>query len=288
MALSAKDKKRIYREEQQRLEEEALRQKVRQELAATPAKAAPKKGSAAGCMILLLLTVVVIAVVGRNSNRAPDSKSSDTSETARKEPAARRGRTVGVGEEGFLTCGLQTVLVAVDKPAFEALTKAAAAKDNEGMAELLLRGRVFSVPSGTRVRMIDIGLFKSEVRILDGDHYAESGWVPAEWVTGTPPETHPTSAEVTITRAEYGDAWPFTVESGVLRATQTGRTSRGTLLAEVTFTTGGRTYSVNGIAKGRHRYEEIDAIWAADPRVDGLKKNIGPIIDRGLKLVGAD
>lgn len=91
--------------------------------------------------------------------------------------------------------------------------------------------------------------------------------------------------EVTITREEYGDAWPFTVDSGVLRGVPTGqRTAGGTEIAEVTFTTGGKTYALNGTARGAARYAEIDGIWANHPSIVGIKKNIGPIIDRGLEL----
>lgn len=94
--------------------------------------------------------------------------------------------------------------------------------------------------------------------------------------------------QVTITRAEYGDAWPFTVESGTLTGSLTGRsTSGGTELTEVTFTSGGMTYYVNGIAKTTRRYAALEDIWASDtsvPKDWALKKNIGPIIERGLKL----
>jgi hypothetical protein len=92
--------------------------------------------------------------------------------------------------------------------------------------------------------------------------------------------------EVTVTREEYGDAWPFTVDSGVLKGVPTGqRTAGGTDLVEVTFTSGGTTYALNGIARDTRKYAEIDGIWASDPNIVGLKKNVGPIIDRGLALV---
>src|SRR4051794_28123067 len=100
-----------------------------------------------------------------------------------------------------------------------------------------------------------------------------------------PTSATPTGAphEVTITRAEYGDAWPFTVDSGVLAV----RPVNNGPLTAVTFTSGGTTYAVNGAAMGTKQYSDIATIWAADTKVPnelGLKKNIGPIIDRGLKL----
>jgi hypothetical protein len=45
---------------------------------------------------------------------------------------------------------------------------------------------------------------------------------------------------------------------------------------------GRRCNAVNGLAK-RQGFKDIEPIWADDPET-GLKKNIGPIIDRGLAL----
>lgn len=111
---------------------------------------------------------------------------------------------------------------------------------------------------------------------------------PGVAAAAAPTPTAKKRHEVTITRIEYGEAWPFTVESGVLKGNPTGqKLSDGTELAEVTFATGGKTYYVNGTAKGTRRYAELDDIWAADPSASedlALKINIGPIIERGLKL----
>ena len=56
----------------------------------------------------------------------------------------------------------------------------------------------------------------------------------------------------TITRADFGDEWPFTVDSGQLRCAASA----------VTFTTDdGRTYGVNGMALQRG-FPEIHPIWS--------------------------
>jgi hypothetical protein len=83
--------------------------------------------------------------------------------------------------------------------------------------------------------------------------------------------------EALITREEYGKAWPFTVDEGILAG------KPGALLPEVTFTTGGKTYYVNGIAKQKGVYSDLAEIWADDP-ASGLKKSIGTITTRGVKL----
>lgn len=81
-----------------------------------------------------------------------------------------------------------------------------------------------------------------------------------------------------ITKQELGTAWAFTVDEGVLACD--GKNGVGA----VTFTSGGKTYAVNGAAKQTKKYEPIDSIWADDPSIKGAKKNIGSIIERGLKL----
>jgi Protein of unknown function (DUF2511) len=52
----------------------------------------------------------------------------------------------------------------------------------------------------------------------------------------------------------------------------------------VIFSSKGITYAANGIAKGRKTYNDIEAIWVDNPAIPGIKKNLGTIIDRGLKL----
>lgn len=86
------------------------------------------------------------------------------------------------------------------------------------------------------------------------------------------------SNQVRITKDEYGDDWPFTVSEGVLEGAGSGG------LGEVLFTADGVTYAVNGTAKQTGKYVDIEKIWADDPALEGLKKNIGPIVDRGLGL----
>jgi hypothetical protein len=76
-----------------------------------------------------------------------------------------------------------------------------------------------------------------------------------------------------VSRGDFGEDWPLTVDSGVLACQGAGA---------VTFTAlDGTTYAVNGLAQSATPYPEIDPIWAdsGKPKVD-----IGPLIDRGLDL----
>lgn len=85
--------------------------------------------------------------------------------------------------------------------------------------------------------------------------------------------------EVRVTQAEFGDEWPFSVPDGTLRCEGSGGSGA------VTFEAQGRLYGVNGTAKSKG-LPGIEPIWVADPAAPGLglKKSVGPIIDRGLQL----
>lgn len=81
------------------------------------------------------------------------------------------------------------------------------------------------------------------------------------------------SAEVEITRAEFGITWPFTVESGILSCEEGGA---------VVFTAEGVSYGLNATATGLG-YEPIGPIWADAPGPTG-KVPITPVMSRGIRL----
>lgn len=82
---------------------------------------------------------------------------------------------------------------------------------------------------------------------------------------------------IKVTRAEYGDAWPFTVESGYLDC----RDGYAAL-----FRANGVEYQLNGFAASRG-YAAIDPIWRDrndnEPGGLQLKVNLGQLVDRALK-----
>src|SRR3712207_2618332 len=81
-----------------------------------------------------------------------------------------------------------------------------------------------------------------------------------------------------VTADEFGSDWPLTVDEGHLNCEGAGA---------VTFTDpDGNTYAVNGTAQGATDYAEIDEIWADSSNDFAPKKNIGPLIDRGLEICG--
>jgi uncharacterized protein DUF2511 len=78
-----------------------------------------------------------------------------------------------------------------------------------------------------------------------------------------------------VTRAEFGNDWPLTVESGLLACEGSD---------SITFETGGKTYAVvdHGIAPFG---EPIDPIWADDPTGGAsMKKDLEPLMSAGFPL----
>jgi len=77
-----------------------------------------------------------------------------------------------------------------------------------------------------------------------------------------------------ISKTEFGENWAFAVDEGILECRN----------KEVVFIADGKTYAVNGTAKQSKRYIPIEEIWADDPNIKGIKKNIGFTIEKGLEL----
>jgi hypothetical protein len=92
-------------------------------------------------------------------------------------------KPVSVGQNGRLELpGGGSVVLAVDKKALDDFTKASVAKDTIGVAAMVLSGRLFEVPSGTKCLVIDRTFAARQVRIMEGDQFGASGWVAYEWV----------------------------------------------------------------------------------------------------------
>jgi len=102
-------------------------------------------------------------------------------------------------------------------------------------------------------------------------------------ITLAAPTTLPTEEAVTtkttnaipISRADYGDAWPLTVDSGTLTC-EPGH-------AVVFRAPDGKEYGVNGAAGDR---PDIGPIWADDPTGIAPKLDLSPLIEAGLALCG--
>jgi Protein of unknown function (DUF2511) len=102
--------------------------------------------------------------------------------------------------------------------------------------------------------------------------------------TAIPPEPQQTSEPDAnlgphsrlLRKSDFGDEWPLSVEQGVVECRDG---------AAVLFHAGGKTYPVNGTAKGWYKeLPSIEEIWLENPSLPGTRINISPIIEAGRKL----
>lgn len=101
---------------------------------------------------------------------------------------------------------------------------------------------------------------------------------PATVPAATQPAAKPQAHRKRVTRADFGEAWPLTVDAGELECVEvTGRVH--VLVIHV----GGKTYAVNGTAIDRG-YQRIDPIWRDNPRIKGAKMDMGPLLKAAREL----
>ena len=133
---------------------------------------------------IILLVVCNVLVVLFIDNPFRSKGKSPTISTPRPTPTSARENGLSIGEHGILHIdgGATSHFVAADEEALKKLFRAIDAKDDYGMADLLLTEQVFSVKDGTRVLVIDKALYTTQIRILEGPYAGRSGWVPYEWV----------------------------------------------------------------------------------------------------------
>jgi hypothetical protein len=173
---------------------------------------------------LVMLALFAAGSVDSNTSQS-SSKTSPSSWTTQSTPSSETTpsrtpthETVHIGEIGMLSAGgSSTVIVGSDKAAEDELTNAAVKHDQEGFVNLMLSGRAFAVPSGTKVRMLDT-IFTldilptgAHVRILEGEFHGRDGYVPHEWVvpaTSSGPTTSETATPEIRKALPVGSASP--------------------------------------------------------------------------------
>jgi hypothetical protein len=148
---------------------------------------------------LALLALLAVGSVDSSSDSSKSKSNATTSQPSSPSTTATSERTpvssssrqlVHIGEVGILRAGDSNgdVVVGADQAANDQLTKMAVSHDQEGFAGMILSGRAFLVPAGTKVRMLDtiftLGFLPTgaHVRILEGRFYGRDGVVPHEWV----------------------------------------------------------------------------------------------------------
>lgn len=89
---------------------------------------------------------------------------------------------LSTGDQCVLSAAGTDVFLSVDKKTHDRLTEFCVAKDETGVAQLVALGKVLVVKAGSRAKIVDRGFLTSEVRVLEGEHAGESGFVNSEFL----------------------------------------------------------------------------------------------------------
>jgi hypothetical protein len=90
------------------------------------------------------------------------------------------------------------------------------------------------------------------------------------------------SSSACVTRAQFGNRWPYTIPGGVLACST--RFVASYKKQDVTITHAGRTYAINGSARGSGLYAPLEDIWRDNPESPGSKIPEPGLIAKGLSL----
>jgi hypothetical protein len=135
-------------------------------------------------IVFWLIAVMLILGPGAGCSPAPSTTMPKEAVPEVVAPPVPASTSVTVGENVTLDDGNQAskiVVVAVTKTDLDELTKLSVAGDNLGFAKVIADGHAFMVDKGTKAKVIDQGMYVRQVRIMSGDYYGESGWVPMEF-----------------------------------------------------------------------------------------------------------
>lgn len=97
--------------------------------------------------------------------------------------AAEPQKPIRAGDEGILSSGGSGDLpCGIDQAAHDRLYKLVLAKDGTGLAGLVSAGRVIRLSEGTRIKVIEPGIFSYEIRVLNGPHAGRSCLASSDWI----------------------------------------------------------------------------------------------------------
>jgi hypothetical protein len=133
-----------------------------------------RRTSAIAGLVMLFICVVSWLVIDSVSSPRPSSPPDTPTPTG-----------VPVGDEARLhSTDLDSISVCLDEEAFDRCTEVLLAKDEYGLYELVVAGRVFFVPNDTQVLVLAVrrSPHSIKVRILGGEHAGRAGWVQSAWV----------------------------------------------------------------------------------------------------------
>ena len=155
---------------------------------ATPTKVRfwKRKGFLYTVGILFVVGIVVSAV----DDQSPSTQTSTAQPAVAQQPADAKpvsSATVSRGEEGYIkgTSGTPNEILTKTKADYDVFIDILLSKDTIGLGQFLQDDRGFGVANGTKVLVIGTAVGVRQVRVLEGEHLGESGWLAMEYVSKT-------------------------------------------------------------------------------------------------------
>ena len=130
-------------------------------------------------LISIFGLIVLMIIVGIFASRKPEQSEQIFQPTT---------KYLKIGEEGIINNNSDkndlsgVAVLGVSKEALNKFIDTQIADDKIGYLQMLGRGELFIVDNGISVKVIKTSMFLREVRILEGEYFGESGWIPYEFV----------------------------------------------------------------------------------------------------------
>ena len=126
-----------------------------------------------GCLVITILFVVIVFSGDNLSNNSVNT-------------ANNSKKILSVGENGILNNNDDpkncdgVAIIAFTEEAFDEITNASIADDKYGWNKVFNDGRATTVPNCTKVKVIDVKLLRTKVRLIDDP--SVTGWIAYEFV----------------------------------------------------------------------------------------------------------
>lgn len=134
-------------------------------------------------ILVLIFGSIILSNIGSYIDEAEKSQNGvGTSNNTDVNSVSSKGDNLHVGDLGYIKINNGSLLVSPNKSDAEEVIKLSVAKDNLGVAKMVVDGRTMLVDSETQIRVIDTDWLYTNVRIMEGKYYGESGWLPNEFV----------------------------------------------------------------------------------------------------------
>lgn len=129
-------------------------------------------------------------VVSAVDDQSPSAQTSTAQPAVAQQPTDTKpasSATLSRGEEGYIkgTSGTPNEILTNTKADYDVFIDILLSKDTIGLGQFLQDGRGFGVANGTKVLVIGTGVGVRQVRVLEGEHLGESGWLAMEYVSKT-------------------------------------------------------------------------------------------------------